>query len=175
MRTTVALLLAAAALILAACTAETSAPESGDAAPAAPAESAKGVTYGAPVGDAPLVALADLVASPDEYSGKVVRLQGLVTGVCAKRGCWINVGAEEGPAEVTFKVEDGVMVFPMSAQGKWAEVEGTAATSVLPVEKARTYLAHKAEESGEPFDPESVTEPLTLVRLAGLGAVIRDR
>ena len=164
-------------LALAACSAEAPPPAApGAASHAAPVvEPPQGTSRGEPLGDAPLVALADLYAQPDAYAGKRVRVEGLVTGVCAKRGCWINIGAEEGPEEVTFKVDDGVMVFPMSAQGGWVVAEGTASKVVLDVERARKYLAHKAEESGEPFDPASVSEPLTLVRLAGLGAVVRDR
>lgn len=166
---------------LVACTAEAPAPDEG-AAPAAESsapegtgtETADGTVYGEPIGEAPAVALTELVANTDTYSGKRVRVSGMVTGVCAKRGCWINIGAEEGPEEVTFKVTDGVIVFPMSALGKWVEAEGTVQRVELNLERSREYLAHKAEESGETFDPESVTEPLSLVRLGGIGAVVSD-
>ncbi len=146
-----------------------------DAAPVGTGtETADGVVYGEPIGSAPSVELTELVTNTDAYVGKRVRVVGLVTGVCAKRGCWFKIGAEEGPEEITFKVEDGVMVFPMSAQGKWAEAEGTVAKVEYSLEKTREYFARKAEESGAAFDPASVTEPLSLVRLAGIGAVIRD-
>jgi hypothetical protein len=170
---------------LAACTAEAP-PKEGGAAPAAEAgtetadvqdsgkKTDKGTVYGEPIGEAPLVAVPELVANTDAYAGKRVRVTGLITGVCAKRGCWMTVGLEEGPEEVTFKVTDGVIVFPMSAQGKWTEAEGTVQKVELDLEGTRKFLAHKAEEGGEEFDPTTVTEPMTLVRLAGIGAVVTD-
>ena len=178
-------LLAIVPFVLVACTAEAPPPDSGAVAPEGSAvevavepgtgvETENGTAYGEPIGEATVVELTELVANTDAYSGQRVRVSGMVTGVCAKRGCWINIGAEEGPQEVTFKVVDGVIVFPMSAQGKWVEAEGTVQKIELDLEKSRSYLAHKAEEGGEEFDPATVTAPITLVRLSGIGAVVTD-
>lgn len=141
-------------------------PESGGAADG-------GTVYGKPDDAATKVALADLLARPGDFDGKLVRVEGTVTDVCAKRGCWIKVGSDASPATVTFKVEDGVMVFPMSARGRSVVADGTARKVVLSLEKTRAALAHEAEEAGRPFDPATVTEPMTLVRLDGVGARVR--
>jgi hypothetical protein len=138
-------------------------------------ETNEGTAYGEPIGDAPLVTLAELVANTEEYEGEQVRVEGLVTDVCAKRGCWMNIGAEEGPDYVQFKVTDGVMVFPMDAKGGHAEAEGTVQRLELDLEATRNFLAHKAEEAGEEFDATTVVEPMVIVRLAGTGAVIRSQ
>ena len=102
-------------LALAACSVE--APDSGKAAPTpdaveggAPDDAASGTVYGEPIGEAPLVTLAELNANVSDYEGERVRVEGLIIDVCAKRGCWMNIGAEEGSDYVRFKVTDGVMV-----------------------------------------------------------------
>lgn len=136
---------------------------------------AGGVTYGSPAQAATSLTVADLFARAAELDGKQVRVEGTVADVCSKRGCWIKLAEETGPAVVTFKVEDGVMVFPMDAKGKWAVADGVVKRTELTLEQTRDRLKHEAEEAGKPFDPATVTAPLVSVRLAGIGAVIRDR
>ncbi len=175
----VSFLLVVLSLSLVACSAEAPSDEPAAGAPSADeatsevAEGAEGTVYGEPIGDAPLVTLAELNANVADYEGKRVRVQGLIIDVCAKRGCWMNIGAEEGSEYVRFKVKDGVMVFPMDAKGAQTEAEGTVQRLEYDLETTRKVLAHEAEESGEDFDPGTVTEPMVVVQLAGIGAVVR--
>ena len=133
-----------------------------------------GTVYGEPIGDAPLVSLSELNANLAQYEGKRVRVEGMITDVCAKRGCWMVIGAEEGADSVRFKVTDGVMVFPLDAKGARAEAEGTVQRIEHDLETTRNVLAHEAEEAGEAFDPSTVTEPMVVVQIAGIGAVVRS-
>lgn len=153
---------------------------SGAAAPAAgapsPAPSATpsigGVVYGRPDASAQQIALSDLVARPEEFDGKTVRVSGIVSGVCEKRGCWMRIAAESGSDDVLFKVADGEIVIPMSAKGQSAVADGIARKVPLTIEQTRDHLAKKAKAAGTPFDPASVTAPISLVRLEGIGATI---
>lgn len=146
------------------------------AAAPAPAEPAKtnGTAYGPGVTEGPVLTVAELFAKADEMNGKVVRVRGMVADVCAKRGCWIKVGEESDPRTVTFKVTDGVIVFPMSARGKGVVAEGTCEKRKLTLERTREMKAHEAEESGVKFDPATVTEPMDFVMLKGIGAVVGE-
>jgi hypothetical protein len=72
------------------------------------------------------------------------------------------------------KVEDGVIVFPMSARGHRAVVEGVVEEVSLTLEEAIEQAKHHAEEQGLEFDPESVTGPTTYYQLRGIGAVIEE-
>lgn len=169
----------AVALLLSACGGEPAAGPSPPTAPTAAVEPSsrtapKGTVYGPGVTEGEVVTVPELLARVDELNGRVVRVEGTVTDVCAKRGCWIKVGAESEPRTVTFKVTDGVIVFPMSARGRHVVAEGTCEKRVLTLEKTRQLRAHEAEEAGEEFDPASVTEPTTLVLLRGIGAVVRE-
>jgi hypothetical protein len=71
-------------------------------------------------------AIAALVEKPAAYVGKTIRVDGVATAVCSHMGCWMAVAAEgneQGPT-VRLKVDDGVIVFPMSAKGKKVSAEG---------------------------------------------------
>jgi len=85
----------------------------------------KGTTFGTGVKLQTAVKVADLLAAPDQYLGKTVRVDGTVKAVCQNMGCWIQIAdAPDGPA-VQFKVDDGVIVFPKDAAGRRASAEGT--------------------------------------------------
>jgi hypothetical protein len=72
--------------------------------------------------------IADVIAQPAGFAGKTVRVEGVVTAVCEHMGCWMTLapaGATgEKPATLRLKVEDGVIVFPVSARGRTAVAQG---------------------------------------------------
>jgi hypothetical protein len=67
-----------------------------------------------------------LVEQPRAYVGKSVRVDGVATAVCSHMGCWLAVAAQDDPTgpTVRLKVDDGVIVFPMTAKGKMVSAEG---------------------------------------------------
>jgi hypothetical protein len=128
--------------------------------------------YGKALSAAQPVKLSELIASPDKYVGKVVKVEGLVTDVCAKRGCWMMIAGDKEFQTIRIKVDDGVIVFPMEAKGKKAVAEGTFTKIDLSKEQALEYQKHMAEEQKRPFDPKSVTGGMTIYQVKGLGATI---
>jgi len=137
---------------------------------AAPAFAA--TKYGKGVSEATPVKLSELMAKPDAYVGKVVKVEGLITEVCPKRGCWINVAGDEEFQTIKIKVEDGVIVFPMTDKGKKVVAEGTFRKMELTKEQAIARAKHEAEEKGTKFDPASITGPTTVYQIQGTGAVV---
>jgi hypothetical protein len=77
--------------------------------------------------------ISDIYADPDKFAGKRVQVEGPVVDVCAEMGCWLALGSDKESQVLRFKVEDGVIVFPMTAKGKKARVEG-----ILEVTKGAT-------------------------------------
>jgi hypothetical protein len=71
-------------------------------------------------------AIKALVEQPATYVGKTLRVDGVATAVCSAMGCWMAVAAEgdEKGATVRIKVDDGVIVFPMTAKGRKVSAEG---------------------------------------------------
>ena len=70
--------------------------------------------------------LADVLARPDAYVGKTIRLDGIANAVCTGNGCWMAIATDETPAakSVRVKVEDGVIVIPVTAKGKKVSAQG---------------------------------------------------
>jgi hypothetical protein len=117
--------------------------------------------------------VSDILENPEEFIGKKVRVEGMVVDVCSKRGCWIEIASNKEFQKIKVKVNDGEIVFPMELKGKTAVVEGEVYEIKLSKEDALKHAEHEAEEYGKKFDPESITGPVTLYQIKGLGAVVK--
>ena len=117
--------------------------------------------------------VSEILANPEKFNGKRVRVQGAVVDVCSKRGCWIRLASDKEFESILFKVDDGVIVFPMDAKGKTAVAEGVISAKTYTVEQLIEQGKHQAEETGKPFDPSTVKGPKTVVRIMGEGASIQ--
>jgi Domain of unknown function (DUF4920) len=134
-----------------------------------------GKSYGAGVTLATSTAIADILRDPKAYAGKTVRIEGRISDICPSRGCWMELADQSAGNKMRFKVEDGDMVIPLEAKGQYALAEGVVAVNELSLEASREYAEYQAKEAGKPFDPASITAPTRIVRVDGLGAVLRDQ
>ncbi len=87
-------------------------------------------------------------------------------------GCWMNLVDPASNARVRIEVKDGEIVFPKDAVGKMAVAEGRFVKIELTREQAIERARHEAEENKKPFDPPSITGPVTIYQIQGSGAVI---
>jgi hypothetical protein len=134
-----------------------------------------GTPFGAGVKLAETTPIDTLLADPKAYQGKTVRVEGMITDVCPKRGCWFDMAGGGPGQKLKFKVTDGEMVFPVDAKGKYAVAEGVVAVRELTLEQTKEQAAYRAKEYGIKSDPASITQPSVSVRLDGTGAVFRDQ
>ncbi len=163
-----------AALSLAAC--QGAQPEDVPAE-AALAEAAvfEGTEYGEALTLSEITLVSTILDSPDQYLGERVLVEGRIVAVCESMGCWMEVASDREFEKIKIKVEDGVIVFPISARGKQALVEGIVEELQLTEEEAIEQARHHAEEMGEEFDPSSVPAgPQTIYQIRGIGAVVAD-
>ncbi len=127
---------------------------------------AEDTTLGAGVTLKEATPVAALVNHPDQYVGKKVRVDGVVTAVCQEMGCWMAIAAEDkaDAPTVRIKVEDGVIVFPASAKGRKVSAEGV-------FEAIAATDPHGNEAAGEHAkkDPKASSK----YQLKGTGAVLR--
>lgn len=138
---------------------------------AAAADDAGCTRYGAGVSIEEPTPLAALAAAPGDWAGKTVRVEGEVREVCAMAGCWLAIVAPDAEAPLRVKVEDGAIVFPLSARGQRAAAQGEVVVHDTTREQHTAWLAHLAEERGETFDPASVGEgPYRRVEVQATGA-----
>jgi len=130
-------------------------------------------TYGNGVNVQEATAVSAILDTPDAFIGKTVRIEGMILEVCAKRGCWVYIAGDRQGEKIQVKVTDGEIVFPMSASGRMAAVEGVVEELKLSKDQMIQYLQHLAEEKGQPFDPSTVKDE-RMIRLIGVGAKIEE-
>ncbi|KPJ98687.1 MAG: hypothetical protein AMJ60_07445 [Desulfobacterales bacterium SG8_35] len=131
-------------------------------------------TFGEKLTISEITKISEILAAPEQFVGKKVLVKGMVVDVCAKRGCWMYLASDKPFEKIQIKVLDGVIVFPMSARGKEALVEGEIEALKYSKEEAIAWLQHTAEEKGESFDPASVSSGMTVYRIKALGAEITE-
>jgi cytochrome c-type biogenesis protein CcmE len=138
---------------------------------AAPVASPKGETFGAGVKLTTTTSIDSILAEPKKFAGQTVRVEGMVTDVCPKRGCWFEMAGTKPGQKLRFKVTDGEMVFPVDSKGKKAVAEGVVSVKELSLEESKEYAEYQAKEYKLDYDPAKVTEPMSIVRIDGTGAV----
>ncbi len=130
-------------------------------------------TYGSGVALTETTSVAKILADPDAYVGKRVRIEGQVVDVCPMKGCWMELAEQDGGARLRVKVDDGVIVFPVDSKGKLAVAEGTVESIPMGRDRYVAWLQHLAEEKGQRFDPSTVGKgPFRVIQIRGLGARI---
>jgi hypothetical protein len=132
-----------------------------------------GGEYGSGVKVAEATPIGRILADPDAYVGKTIRIEGKVLDVCPMKGCWMELAGESGKESLRVKVDDGVIEFPVTAKGKLAVAEGTIEAIPMTRDSYVAWLEHLAEERGETFDPSAVGDgPFRILQLKGTGARI---
>ncbi len=119
--------------------------------------------------------VSQLLDNPEEFAGKVVRVQGTAVGVCAHRGCWVALASDREMETITIKVKDGEIVFPAEIKGEMVIAEGVFTIikkdSAAPKKACPKDEQGKHEEHGEEAGSEKVgCQAVYLV--AGTGAVV---
>ncbi len=88
--------------------------------------------------------LADIVNDPTRWADRPVRVDGVVSGVCQRKGCWMML--RDGGTEVRVRFRDYAFFVPLDASGRTAAIEGVAKVEVTPEALRR----HLAEDAGQP-------------------------
>lgn len=135
--------------------------------------SAQAKKYGAPLTLKEVTKVSDIFANPDKFKNQRVQVEGPVIDVCSEMGCWLAVGGDREGQILRFKVEDGVIVFPMSAKGQQAKVEGILEVSTLTEAEQIKQGEEMAKDMKMTFDPKTVKGPKVSIQIKGEGAEVR--
>jgi hypothetical protein len=129
--------------------------------------------YGKEISLTEKTSISKILETPEKFVGKTVLVEGEILEVCAMAGCWMELKSDIENQKVKIKVKDGDIVFPVEAKGKNALVEGTVYKVELTKEEAIEYYEHVATEQETEFDTATVTGPITLYQIKGIGAEIK--
>jgi hypothetical protein len=134
-----------------------------------------GTQYGEELTLSETTPVSDILADPEAFLGQRVLVEATVVDVCEMQGCWLELAGGNDLETLRIKVEDGVIVFPMTARGLRARAEGIVEKLEYTEEEALERARYQAEEHGTEFDPSTVTGPETVYQIKGIGAVIEER
>ena len=124
--------------------------------------------FGEPFTDAKTVALGEVISNVEKYSGKALKVEGKVEGVCQERGCWLVVRDGKSEMRVTFK--DYSFFVPKDSAGKRVTLEGLVVKKTISEDHAKHY----AEESGGKVDPSTIKGPQDVITMVATGVSIQD-
>lgn len=134
--------------------------------------------------DKDITKISEILAHPDKFLGKKVLVKGVVVGVCEHRGCWMRLASDKPHQTIRIKVKDGEIVFPVTAKGKTALVEGEFYKIDLNKEQTERYMRHFGKEhdeskkhdckqDGKKIHAQKKDGTMTIYQIRGIGAVIK--
>ena len=131
-----------------------------------PKTGAEMTLVGAALTGAEEVSVKDLVAKPDAYAGKTVRLEGDVNAMCHHRRGWFSM-QDEGERAGTFVrvLTNPAFLVPAGSIGKKVRAEG----KVDVIEEAPAAARHYAE-GHKIGDPSKIDGPVKRVIVRATGA-----
>lgn len=114
-----------------------------------PASGAPMLVAGDKLAGVPVVKIADLLARPEEFAGKTVRLEGNVTAMCHHKRGWFSIQdpADRSGAYVRVIATPAFLV-PEGAIGKRSRAEGVVEVSEVAPEMAKHLQGE--HELGDP-------------------------
>jgi hypothetical protein len=134
-------------------------------------------TFGAGVSLRDTTPIARVLERPADFEGKTVRVEGTVTAVCTMMGCWMALAPSNGPKGSTLmiKVDEGVVVLPVSAKGRHAAAQGVVQRVGGDAESREAAAEHHAAEArgaGHSTADDHHAEAATGWQIKATGAVI---
>ena len=96
-----------------------------------------GTDFGAGLTLQQAVGVEDVVRDPERYTSGPILLQGTISDVCQKKGCWTVL--RQGEATVRVRFKDYGFFLPKDSSGKQAYVEGVVKVETLSEKTARHY------------------------------------
>ena len=131
-------------------------------------------TFGKPITLTAVTSISQILDNPLEFLGDTVLVRGAVIDVCNNSGCWMEIAGDSAFQSIKVKVKPGEVVFPMSAKGSTALIEGVVEQLVFTKDDIIKTEKHNAEKQGIEFDPLTITEGKIIYRIRGIGAMIEE-
>lgn len=124
---------------------------------------------GAAIGKSKKVSLNKVLADPSKFSGKTVRVEGVVVRSCKTEGCWAEVAENKDSKSIRIKMKDHSFFIPLESAGAWARVEGTVQVKTL----SKAQVDHMIEEDGAKFANRNADGTVTEVSFEATGIELK--
>jgi hypothetical protein len=117
------------------------------------------------------ISLSEAIKNADKLTGKTLRVEAEITGVCQAKGCWMNLGKldPKGNPPLFVKFKDYGFFMPKDSSGRTAIVEGTMTFKQETVAETKHYL----EDAGKHEQAKKITEGRKILRFMASGVAIK--
>ena len=102
---------------------------------------------GAAIGSAKKVSLDKVLKDPSKFSGKLVRVEGVIVRSCKMEGCWAELAPNKDAKSVRVKMKDHAFFIPLESAGAMARAEGIFTVKTLSKEE----VDHMIKDDGAKF------------------------
>ncbi len=137
--------------------------------PAAPAAADGWRYFGQPMTVEVVTEAATLLAAPQDFVDKTIRVEGRVTDVCQQAGCWMVIA--EGDQSMRVLMKDHSFSVDKNGTGATCQVEGTVVAHALDPE----VVAHLESESSDVAGmPEKNAVDDMVYELQATGVALRE-
>lgn len=126
---------------------------------------------GAAIGKSKKVSLAKVLANPQKYAGKMVRVEGVIVRSCKMEGCWMELAPSETAKSVRVKMKDHAFFIPLESAGAFAKAEGIFTIKTI----SKEMVDHMIEEDGAKFDNRNSDGSVTEITFEATGVELRRK
>ncbi len=120
---------------------------------------------GAPIGNAKKVSLEKVLKDPAKFTGKTVRVEGVIVRSCKMEGCWAELAPNANAKSVRVKMKDHAFFIPLQSAGAMARAEGVFAVKTL----SKAQVDHMIEEDGAKFENRNTDGTVSEVSFEATG------
>lgn len=119
----------------------------------------------AALGNAKKISLAKVMKNPAKYTGKAVRVEGVVVRACKMEGCWMELAPAANAKSVRVKMKDHGFFIPLNSAGAKAVAEGVFSVKTL----SKAEVEHLMNEDGAKFDNINLDGTITEISFEASG------
>jgi len=124
---------------------------------------------GSLIGNAKKISVEKAINDPAKYSGKVVRVEGIIVRSCKTRGCWAELAAKVDGKSVRVNMKDHAFFIPLASAGSKARAEGVFVTKIL----TKAHVDHLINDDGAKFNNRNADGTVTEVSFEASGIELR--
>ncbi|MEO8649331.1 MAG: DUF4920 domain-containing protein, partial [Acidobacteriota bacterium] len=96
------------------------------------------------IGKAKKADLAKVMAAPEKFAGKLVRVEGVIVRSCKAEGCWAELAPDKNGKSIRVKMKDHSFFIPVQSAGARARAEGIFSVKTL----SKEHVDHLINEDG---------------------------
>lgn len=120
-------------------------------------------------GAAQKVSLKKLMAEPQKYAGRDVRVEGVIVRSCKTEGCWMELAPDAKSPSIRIKMKGHAFFIPLNSAGARAKAEGRLSVKTL----SKAEVEHMIKDDGAKFEKTNADGTVTEISFEATGVELK--